>query len=153
MTAPLDIRALEPDDRDRWAELFRAYRDFYRLPADESVVERVWDWTQDPAHETSALVALADGRIVGIAHWRLFARPAAGGSGLWLDDLFTDPDVRGRGVGRALIARLQDIAAEHGCSIVRWITAEDNAAARRLYDDVTGGPTSWVTYDAPPATA
>ena len=148
---PVTVRPLLPDDRRRWAELFRGYRDFYRLAPDEAVVERVWAWTQDPEHETSGLVALHGDRIVGLAHWRPFARPSTGTVGLWLDDLFTDPDVRGRGVGRALVAHLRDLAAQRGCSVVRWITADDNATAMRLYDDVATR-TRWVTYDAAPVT-
>jgi GNAT superfamily N-acetyltransferase len=54
----------------------------------------------------------------------------------YLQDLFTAPEVRGRGVARALIAAVRDWATEHGCSRVYWHTKEDNDTARRLYDQV-----------------
>ncbi len=58
-----------------------------------------------------------------------------------------DPAHRGLGAARALIARLQSIAADEGCSVVRWITADDNHRARSLYDRVATR-TTWITYDA-----
>lgn len=143
------VRPAQVGDGGRWGELFAAYREFYRLSADDAVVQRVWGWVLDPQHETTALVATLDARVVGIANYRRFARPSTGGAGLWLDDLFTDPAVRGSGIGRALIDRLRQIALHEGLSVVRWITAEDNVTAQRLYDSL-GTRTSWVTYDALP---
>lgn len=141
------VRSVQDGDGERWRELFAAYRDFYRLEASEQVVQRVWGWVEDPRHETQALVATIDEQVVGIANYRRFARPSTGSTGLWLDDLFTDPAVRGAGVGRALIVELRRIAGAEGLSVVRWVTAEDNTTAQRLYDTLATR-TSWVTYDA-----
>ena len=54
----------------------------------------------------------------------------------YLQDLFTAPDVRGKGVARALIAAVADWARAHDCCRVYWMTHESNATARRLYDKV-----------------
>ncbi|WP_092502518.1 GNAT family N-acetyltransferase [Agrococcus jejuensis] len=143
------IRPVRPDDREQWATLFRAYREFYRLEADEAVVDRVWSWLADADHEVRGLVAEADGALVGIAHHRRFARPSTGTVGVWLDDLYAAESVRGTGVGHALIAHLGGIAALEGASVVRWITADDNVTAQRLYDRVATR-TRWLTYDATP---
>ncbi|WP_231441975.1 GNAT family N-acetyltransferase [Brevibacterium zhoupengii] len=143
------VRPVEPTDETRWRELFRGYREFYHLPESEEVVSRVWSWLMDAEHESQGLVAEADGRIVAIADFRRFSRPSTGTGGLWLDDLFTDPEARGTGSGRALIARLQEIAAAEGRSVVRWITADDNDQAQILYDKVAT-KTHWLTYDAKP---
>lgn len=147
---PIVVRPVTAADRESWLPLFRGYRDFYRLAQDDAVVERVWSWLVDDAHEVSGLVAVDDGALLGIAHWRRFSRPSTGTVGIWLDDLYTTPDARGRGVGRALIAELQRIAGSEGRSVVRWITADDNAQAQVLYDDVATR-TRWLTYDATPA--
>lgn len=143
------IRPIEPADEPRWRELFGSYREFYKLPASEDVVDRVWTWLNDPDHETHGQVAILATEVHGIAHYRSFARPSTGTTGLWLDDLFTDPDARGQGLGRALIDQLTDHAREHDLSVVRWITADDNGQARMLYDNLAR-PTNWVTYDATP---
>ena len=146
MTTAVDVRPIEPVDHDVWASLFAAYREFYEIEQNSEAVERVWGWIQDADHETNALVAVVDGSVVGFAHHRLYARPAEAGKGLFLDDLFTLPDLRGTGVGRALISRLTEIARENGCAKVRWVTAEDNVVAQRLYDRIAER-TTWVTYD------
>ena len=143
------IRPTTSADEARWKELFRAYREFYHLESSEEIVSRVWSWLNDPAHECQGLVAEADGTIVAIADYRRFSRPSTGSVGIWLDDLFTDPGARGSGAGRALISRLQNIAAEEGLSVVRWITASDNEQAQVLYEMVATR-TNWVTYDAKP---
>jgi GNAT superfamily N-acetyltransferase len=145
-TGPVVVRPAEPADRARWAALFAAYRAFYELEGEPAVVDRVWGWIQDERHEVNALVAEVDGDVVGIAHHRRYARPAEGGCGVFLDDLFTAPEARGRGVGRALIGRLAELAREQGCAKVRWVTAADNHQAQLLYDDLAER-TEWVTYD------
>jgi GNAT superfamily N-acetyltransferase len=140
------VRPIEPGDHDAWEQLFHAYRTFYEYDEGQDVVDRVWGWINDDAHETNALVAVLDDEVVGFAHHREFARPSSGKRGLYLDDLFTRPEVRGQGIGRALITRLGEMAEERGFNKVRWITAEDNHTAQRLYDDLAE-KTTWVTYD------
>jgi GNAT superfamily N-acetyltransferase len=150
MSSPGDggvvVRPIEQGDHDAWEQLFHAYRTFYEYDEDQDVVDRVWGWINDDTHETNALVAVVDDEVVGFAHHREFARPSSGKRGLYLDDLFTRPDVRGNGVGRALITRLGELARERGFNKVRWITAQDNHTAQRLYDDLAE-KTTWVTYD------
>ena len=140
------VRPIEPADHEAWQQLFHAYRTFYEYDVDQEVVDRIWGWINDGDHEVNALVAELDGTIVGFAHHREFSRPSSGKRGLYLDDLFTAPEVRGRGVGRALINQLGEMARERGMNKVRWITAADNTTAQRLYDDMAER-TTWVTYD------
>ncbi|MCW2819223.1 MAG: family N-acetyltransferase [Marmoricola sp.] len=140
------VRPVEVGDRERWRELYAGYRGFYEQAPDDAVLDRVWGWLTDEDHEVDGLVAEVDGVVVGLAHHRFFSRPSQGARAVYLDDLFTSPDARGHGVGRALLARLGELAREHGCDRVRWITAEDNRTAQRLYDDVARR-TTWVTYD------
>lgn len=145
----ITVRDVSGDDFERWAELYRGYRDFYRLTPDEDVVGRVWTWLHDDQIEVRGLVAEDRHKVVGLAHYRRFYRPSSGTVGIYLDDLFTDPAERRSGAGRALLMSLGTRAAAEGCSVVRWITANDNATARRLYDKVAEA-TPWITYDLAP---
>jgi len=140
------VRPVAPEDRGDWEACFRGYREFYRLEHRDEVIDTVWTWLMDPAHPTRGLAAEVGGRVVGIAHFRRFSRPIVGAEGLFLDDLFTLPQARGHGVGTALLRRLAETARDEGASLVRWITAADNATARALYDRVAT-QTPWVTYD------
>lgn len=149
--ADIIIRPSRESDASQWAELYRGYREFYRLAPDDAVVERVWKWVCDPGHEVNSLVAAVEpsGELVGLANFRRFSRPSTGTVGLYLDDLFSAPAQRGRGVGRRLLGALSELAASQGLSVVRWITAANNERARRLYDQ-TATATQWVTYDLRP---
>ncbi|NLT26882.1 MAG: GNAT family N-acetyltransferase [Microbacteriaceae bacterium] len=144
------VRPITAADEAQWRPLFRGYREFYRLEPDEAVIDRVWSWLLDPEHEVRGIGVEHDGELVGIGHYRRFARPSTGTVGIWLDDLFTKPDARGAGAARALLEAVRSIAAEEGCSIVRGITAEDNHRAQALYDQL-GTRTNWVVYDGAPA--
>jgi GNAT superfamily N-acetyltransferase len=142
----LVVRAVQPCDLEQWAGLFRAYRDFYEREPDEAVVRRVWSWVTDPTHEEQAMVAELDGRLVGLAHYRRFPRPSSGTYGTYLDDLFTVPAARGRGVASRLISALEGLTRTESRSVLRWQTAEGNTTARKVYDSLAEA-TTWVTYD------
>jgi GNAT superfamily N-acetyltransferase len=130
----IEIGALETDDRAAWQELFRGYNAFYGRVWPAERYELAWaDFRA--AERVHALVARLDGRAVGLTHF-LFHPSTTGGDACYLQDLFTAAGVRGRGVGRALIAAVAGVARERGCERVYWHTHEGNATARRLYDAV-----------------
>lgn len=147
----IDVRPVTADDADSWKTLYAGYRAFYKLQDDDALVARTWSWILGGEHGMVGLIATEGDAVVGLANARWFARPSSGAMGLYVDDLFVAPDVRLRGVGRALLARVAGVAGESGANVVRWITAADNAAARRLYDAVAS-ETPWVTYDMQPGT-
>ncbi len=132
--------------KTQWEILYQGYAEFYGEPMDQAKLDLVWGWLQDPAHQTDGLVANMEGSLVGLAHYRWFARPLAGETGLFLDDLFTSPEARGLGIGGKILQELATVARGRGVEKVRWITAQDNEVARGLYDQVATA-TSWVTYD------
>ena len=67
----------------------------------------------------------------------------------YLQDLFADPEVRGKGVGASLIEAVQKEAAKIGVTNVYWMTHETNATARKLYDRVAR-KTGFIEYDLLP---
>ena len=146
----LEIRRVVDADEAAWSALYAGYRAFYRLEDDASAVSRTWGWVSQGQHGLTGLVAILDGAIVGLANLRRFARPSSATIGLYLDDLFTVPEARGAGVASGLLREAASLAAAEGTSVVRWITAADNATARRVYDGVATA-TAWVTYDMKPS--
>ncbi|WP_229756445.1 GNAT family N-acetyltransferase [Cnuibacter physcomitrellae] len=146
-TMPITIRPVEQSEFFAWYALFADYADFYETPLSDETAVLVWSWIIDPAAELDALVAVdEEGALVGFAHHRTFLRPLAGSKGIYLDDLFVSPAHRGKGVGTQLIDAVAEIGKSRRASIVRWITADDNETAQRLYDKVAQ-KTTWVTYD------
>jgi len=130
----VSIAKLSPGDRAEWESLFRAYIDFYQRTESQQTYDRAWTEFQagDRMH---ALGASTDGRLVGIAHFLVHASTSSRDV-CYLQDLFTAPETRGRGVARALIEAVIDWARSQNCDRVYWSTQERNTVARRLYDQV-----------------
>ncbi|MFF0870215.1 GNAT family N-acetyltransferase [Nonomuraea sp. NPDC003560] len=132
----ISIGRLMPSDRDAWESLFRAYIDFYQRVEPDEMYGRAWQEFQADTR-MHAFGARLDGRLVGITHFLVHASTSAPDADVcYLQDLFTAPDVRGKGVGRKLIEAVADWARDGGCSRVYWNTHESNSTARRLYDKV-----------------
>ncbi|MBW8268096.1 GNAT family N-acetyltransferase [Caldovatus aquaticus] len=141
------IRPPEAWHRADWERLYAGYAAFYKTAQTPEMRARVWSWIRDPAHEVKALIAeTAEGRAVGLAHYRPFARPLSASVGGFLDDLFVEEAHRGRGIAEALIAAVAEIGCARGWSLIRWITADDNYRARSVYDRLATR-TFWITYD------
>jgi GNAT superfamily N-acetyltransferase len=130
----LVVSKLGAGDRAPWQELFGGYLSFYETSLDDAGYDRAWEaFRRDET--LHALGAYADGQLVGIVHFVEHVSTTAADV-CYLQDLFTTPDARGCGVGRALIAAVVEAAKARGCSRVYWVTHETNAVARALYDQV-----------------
>jgi GNAT superfamily N-acetyltransferase len=138
------IRPIAAGDREAWAELFVAYGVFYETDFTAEVVESTWSRLLDPTEGVDALVAEVDGAVVGFAHYRSHPDTFSTGRDWFLDDLFTAPSSRGTGVATELIEHLKSMT---NGGTLRWITAESNTTAQRVYDKLAT-KTTWVTYEA-----
>ena len=93
-----------------------------------------WARLHDPAEPMGALGAYVDGKLCGIAHYIFHRSCWSIGDYCYLQDLFVAEAARGRGLGRALIAAVEETARAAGASRIHWLTHETNADARALYD-------------------
>jgi GNAT superfamily N-acetyltransferase len=136
----LTIRAIAPADRAAWEPLWAGYNAFYdrsgatALPAE--VTQTLWQRFFDPTEPVCALVAEQSGRMVGIVHYLFHRSTSRIEPVCYLQDLFTSPEARGRGVGRTLIEGVYAQVRDAGAKRVYWQTRETNAAGRQLYDKV-----------------
>ena len=141
------IRHPEDHDRPDWERLYAGYAAFYGVEQTPEMRGRVWEWLRDPAHEVDGFVAEdTTGALVGLTHFRPFSSPLAARVSGFLDDLFVEPEARGSGAARALIEAVAAEGRRRNWRLIRWITAEDNARARALYDKLAVA-TQWKTYD------
>ena len=137
MQPPLEIRAVLATDKQRWFILWQGYLDFYKTELSAEQSELTWQRILDPEFNMKCAVAIDDGLIVGFTTFSLQNSTWSEGGHCYLEDLFVDPVVRGKGVGRALIDYVKSYAIENKCSRLYWNTDEDNSTARKLYDTYT----------------
>lgn len=132
------IRALGPGDREDWQRLYQDYQAFYGFkdrPA--AFYDRAFARLMaDDAHDFHGLVAEADGRLLGLTHYVFHPNLWREEGVCYLQDLFTAPQARSRGIARSLIEGVYAQADRAGIPAVYWLTAEDNYSARMLYDRV-----------------
>ena len=133
----LEIRAALATDKQRWFILWQGYLDFYKTELSTEQSELTWQRILDPEFNMKCAVAIDDGLIVGFTTYSLQNSTWSENGHCYLEDLFVDPAVRGKGVGRALIEYVKSYAIENNCSRLYWNTDEDNATARKLYDTYT----------------
>lgn len=131
------IRALAPADRLNWDQLWQGYLTFYEASVPGEVTDLTWSRLMDPeAPILGFCAATPDGKLLGIVHYLFHPVTWAAGPRCYLEDLFTSPEARGQGVGRALIEAVYAAADARGADQVYWLTQDFNATARKLYDQV-----------------
>ena len=141
------VRPLEQSDHGDWRRLWTDYLTFYETVLPEEVYATTWKRLfTEGEFEPKGLIASLDGKAVGLTHYLYHRSGWSLVNNCYLQDLFADPDVRGKGVGAALIAAVQDDAAKLGIKNVYWMTHETNATARKLYDRVARR-TGFIEYD------
>ena len=128
------VRELSESDRDIWLSLWRGYLEFYKTTAPDVQYELTWKRLLDNEYNMYGLVAEVDGKVCGIVHYTFQNSTRSPINYCYLEDLFVDPLIRGKGAGRALIDAVQDISVKAGSSRLYWNTDATNEVARKLYD-------------------
>jgi len=132
------IRDVAPDDFEQWLPLWDGYNAFYKrvgptaVPMD--VTRTTWARFFDAYEPVHALVAERGRALIGLVHYLYHRHTIMLAPVCCLQDLFTRPDARGTGVGRALIEAVYARARAAGSPRVYWQTHETNAVAQKLYD-------------------
>ena len=133
----INIRPIQPEDKDVWRPLFDGYLEFYETNLSHSQIELTWQRLLKPDFNSYGLVAEIQGVVIGLTHYSFQNSTWAPENYCYLEDLFTLPSSRGQGIGRALIDAVLQIAQEAGSSRVYWNTDGTNGVARKLYDTYT----------------
>ena len=130
------VRPVAPTDFEQWETLWEGYNTFYRRTVPPEITRTTWARFFDGNEPVHALVAEQDGQLWGLVHYLFHRSTSLIDPICYLEDLFTLEEVRGQGVGRALIDAVYERARNAGCLQVYWQTHETNATAMALYDRV-----------------
>lgn len=135
------VRPIRPTDRAAWQPLWDGYNAFYGRAGETAlptaITEMTWARFFDAYEPVHALVAVGDdGQLLGLVHYLFHRSTTRIEPTCYLQDLFTTPEARGRGIGRALILAVYAAVREVGGRRVYWQTHTTNAAGRALYEQV-----------------
>ena len=137
MPSEISIRPLVESDKPAWHRLWTAYLCFYETTVSDEVYEVSFArLLSKDTREYQCLIAEIDGEPVGLAHFLYHRFMWTVEDTCYLMDLFTDPTVRGKGVGRALIEAVHAKAKADGVPSTYWNTQDNNYKGRMLYDQL-----------------
>ena len=142
------IRGLREADKDTWLHLWAGYLEFYKTALSKEQTEFTWNRLIKNEQKMYGFVAENKDGVIGFTHCLFRPSTWTETDYCYLEDLFVDPHIRGRGIGRALINKVIELAKEKKSKRVYWTTQEFNKTARVLYDSIT--PVSeFVQYRLP----
>jgi GNAT superfamily N-acetyltransferase len=136
MNMSINVRQLQDSDKSAWQELYFDYLEFYETSPSDVNSELLWRRLTNSEPQIQALVAEANGVVIGIAHFHYQLSTWSDTSHCYLEDLYVAEVERGNGAATALIQQVQELAIKQRCSELFWITKENNSIARKLYDQV-----------------
>ena len=139
------IRSLESSDEADWRRLWAEYLVFYKATLPDSITNATWAKLIGDNEVFIGTVAEVDGQVVGIANSILHPTTWSESQFCYLNDLYVDPSIRGKGIGKLLIDDLIAKSEANGWARLYWSTKEDNEVARRLYDRY-GAADGFVRY-------
>jgi ribosomal protein S18 acetylase RimI-like enzyme len=151
---PAGIREATADDA---ADILRLVRELAIYERDPEAVtnteELVRRWLFGDDAVASALVAelpatgSGSNKIVGIAVWYRSYSTWTGVPGIYLEDLFVEPEHRSRGFGKAFLVALARIALDRRYQRFEWVVLDWNTPAIGFYEALGARPMQeWTTY-------
>lgn len=133
----LSIRNATAADASLMLDFIRRLAEYEREP--NAVIATEKDLLRDgfgPQPKYRCLIAEWSGQPAGFALFHYNYSTWRGQPGLYLEDLFVIPEMRGKGVGKALLQKLAAIALEENCYGLRWMVLEWNTPALKFYESL-----------------
>lgn len=136
------LRAARPGDVAEVFELVRALAEYEKLTHLVSgTAEQLRDELFGPRPVVECVVARegsagAEGEALGFALYFHNYSTFLARRGIYLEDLYVVPQARGRGIGKALIAHVADVAVQRGCGRFEWAVLDWNQPAIDFYESL-----------------
>lgn len=127
--------------------LIAGYQEFYKvIPSDIKNLAHFRKYTISHKHGIM-FGAYQNDKPVGFC--TLYFVPTSFGDGTYclLNDLYTLPETRNLGIGKALIEHAQTYTKKRGIKSMEWWTQEQNTTAQRVYDKLNTKKSSWFLYE------
>ena len=140
------IREIRESDYDEWRRLWTGYLAYYETEVPDEIKKHSFAKLLAVDSDCHGFLAVDGDRPVGLVHYIFHEHMWRPEGTCYLQDLYSDPTVRGTGVGRLLIEAVYKAADARAVPRVYWLTQDFNATARRLYDRI-GKLSTFIKYD------
>ena len=143
-----EIRPARIEDVPTVLQLIRDLATYERAPNDVTATEeQLVDVLFGARPSAEVLLAFEQDTAVGFAVFFHNFSTWLGRPGLYLEDLFVKPEMRGKGYGRALLVHLAKIARERGCGRMEWAVLDWNDPAIQFYRKLGAKPMDeWTVF-------
>lgn len=134
---PITIRATTAADVPQILAFIRGLAEYEKLLHEVEATEAKLRATLFPADGKPAaecVIAHSDGTPAGFALFFTTYSTFLAKPGIWLEDLFVTPELRGRGIGKALVLHLARLANTRGCGRLEWSVLDWNKPAIDFYE-------------------
>jgi diamine N-acetyltransferase len=144
----LEIRAARPGEAGVVYGFIRKLADYEKLLHEVTATEDdIHQSLFGPAPRCFCDLAFWNGEPAGFALWFYNYSTFAGRAGIYLEDLFVEPDLRGKGIGKALLKHLAKRCIAEGLPRLQWWVLDWNAPSIAVYKALGAKPQDeWTVY-------
>ena len=143
-----EIRDAVVDDLPLILQFIKELAEYERMKDDVVTTEEILkESIFGDGSNTSVLLAFYNDEPVGFAIYFYNFSSFLGKKGIYLEDLYVTPDIRGKGFGKALLIRLAEIARDEGCGRLEWSVLDWNESAIDFYNNLGAvAMDEWTVY-------
>jgi GNAT superfamily N-acetyltransferase len=144
----VSVRPVRPDDVPAVVALVEELADYEKALHEVRLTEeQLTDVLFGPSPALFGHVAEVDGQVAGIALWFLNFSTWRGTHGIYLEDLYVQPQHRGSGLGRELLRTLAAVCVERGYSRLEWSVLDWNTPSIDFYKAAGAVPMDeWTVF-------
>ena len=142
------IRVAAKEDGPRILQLIKDLAKYEKAPLEaKATLEQIEETIFSANPSAFCHVAEVDGEVIGIAIWFLNYSTWLGKPGMYLEDLFVDPNYRGQGHGMAFLKTLAKICVERGYERFQWWVLDWNEPSIEFYKSIGAVPMDeWTIF-------
>jgi len=142
------IRVAVKEDGPRILQLIKDLAKYEKAPLEaKATLEQIEETIFSANPSAFCHVAEVDGEVIGIAIWFLNYSTWLGKPGMYLEDLFVDPNYRGQGHGMAFLKTLAKICVERGYERFQWWVLDWNEPSIEFYKSISAVPMDeWTIF-------
>ena len=141
------IRFATEEDTELLLSFIRGIAEYEKMEDQVEATEETLRQSMFVRREAEAVIGEYEGKPVGFALFCKNFSTFIGKAGLYLEDLFVLPSMRGRGFGKCLLTYLAFLAVERGCKRMEWQCLNWNTPSIEFYKNLGARPMDeWTVY-------